>query len=144
MFGGLPFAVSVVGVGGELVVVAVDSDGVLIELVRKNFRSQVVRWCLDRSLRFYATLGEFITAFNAGRVRPWVHGVQFESRSGRRWSVMARPFVAEGMVSDAFWSPEYSDDFDDEAGEFADTAVELAEAEDFPSWAALETASEPQ
>lgn len=144
MYGGLPFAVSVVGVGAHLVVVAVDGDGVLVELVRKNFRSQVVRWCLDRSVRFYSTLGELVDAVHAGRVRLWVHGVQFESRAGRRWCVKSLPLVAEGFLVDAFWSPAYCDDVSDVAGEFADTACELAEAEDFPSWAALETASEPQ
>lgn len=136
-YGGLPFAVSVVGVRGQLVVVAVDGDGVLVELVRKNFRSQIVRWCLERTLRFYSTLGELVEALESGRVRPWLHGVQLESRAGRRWRVMALPLSVSGVEADAFWSPDYSDDVDDDAGEFADVVGESLEAEDWPSWAAL-------
>lgn len=113
-WGGAPFAASVVGVGDELVIVSIDGDGVLVELERKRFRWQVVRWCLMRSLRFYSFLAQLADAIDAGHVRVWQHVLQIESHRGKQWLVASPPLICDSFDSLAWSSPEFVDSGDDE------------------------------
>lgn len=83
--GGLPVGVWLAPLlSGEHAAVVVEGDGVLWEVRRLPLR-QLVRWCLNRHLRIFHSLADYVQAEAAGFVIGWVPGQMVEHKDGRQW-----------------------------------------------------------
>jgi hypothetical protein len=80
---GPPLGVALLELDVDLfAVVVLDLAGELLELRRLPLRF-AVRWCLNRHLRFFLSLGELVRQLQAGRVVGWLHGVHTERKDAR-------------------------------------------------------------
>lgn len=90
---GSPIGVAVVpSVLGGSVVVVVDADGELFELFR-GLTPRAVRWCIDRHLRVYPTLGLLVDAMKLDGVIGWVPGRLVEFGRKGSFLLVAVPLV---------------------------------------------------
>lgn len=76
---------------GTFSVVVFDLAGELFELRRLPLRF-AVRWCLNRHLRFFHSLGELVRQMRAGRVVGWLHGVHTERKGTTVRLVVPLPY----------------------------------------------------
>lgn len=85
---------------GDHAAVVVEGDGTLWEVRRLPIK-YLVRWCLNRHLRIFHTLGAFWQAEEAGFVIGWVPDQIIEHKDGRQWLAPAVRFDAAEVAEAA-------------------------------------------
>lgn len=105
---------------GRYSVVTVDADGLMVLLADRPFgrfmgrqfwRSQAwpaVRWCHERHLRIFWSLGGLLDAMRKGEALGWVPDRIVEHKHGRTFIPVAVPFVGPRCEGDALPSEDAS------------------------------------